>query len=211
MSKDGKSEITFMRGARSFMQGRFETVAREVFDDGWTPEEKDERPLETQVTIERARTILSHNDSPDVGFSTSINPYRGCEHGCIYCVSGDTPVLMADGTTRTDFTQSQYTFTERHYSAEFSVGRKPWTVGRGAPPPTDSAIVDAWKNMVASSGSYDRTDSTYTTHPVVGKDPQANYAGRTLAYRIRGDSLFLTALGSTPSMGIRRIGLVRVE
>src|SRR6202008_491114 len=42
-------------------------------------------PLETQVTIERARTILSHNDSPDVGFSTSINPYRGCEHGCIYC------------------------------------------------------------------------------------------------------------------------------
>ena len=100
MAKDGKSEITFMRGARSFLQGRFETVARETFDDGWTPDEKDERPLETQVTIERARTILSHNDSPDVGFSTSINPYRGCEHGCIYCVSGDTPVLMADGKTR---------------------------------------------------------------------------------------------------------------
>src|SRR6478672_11424593 len=85
MAKDGKSEITFMRGARSFIQGRFETVAREQFDDGWTPEEKDERPLETQVTIERARSILSHNDSPDVGFDTSINPYRGCEHGCIYC------------------------------------------------------------------------------------------------------------------------------
>jgi DNA repair photolyase len=85
MAKDGKSEITFMRGARSFIQGRFETLAREAFDDGWTPDEKDERPLETQVTIERARTILSHNDSPDVGFSTSINPYRGCEHGCIYC------------------------------------------------------------------------------------------------------------------------------
>jgi DNA repair photolyase len=85
MAKDGKSEITFMRGARSFMQGRFETVAREPFDDGWMADEKDERPLETQVTIERARTILSHNDSPDVGFSTSINPYRGCEHGCIYC------------------------------------------------------------------------------------------------------------------------------
>ena len=85
MAKDGKSEITFMRGARSFVQGRFETVAREPFDDGWTPDEKDDRRLETQVTIERARTILSHNDSPDVGFSTSINPYRGCEHGCIYC------------------------------------------------------------------------------------------------------------------------------
>src|ERR671934_944744 len=90
MAKDGKSEITFMRGARSFIQGRFETVAREAFDDGWTPDEKDERPLETQVTIERARTILSHNDSPDVGFSTSINPYRGCEHGCCYCFARNT-------------------------------------------------------------------------------------------------------------------------
>src|SRR5213592_5247306 len=85
MAKDPKSETTYMRGARSFMQGRFETVAREAFDDGWTPEEKDERPLQTQVTIERARSIVSHNDSPDVGFDSSINPYRGCEHGCIYC------------------------------------------------------------------------------------------------------------------------------
>src|SRR3954454_6140978 len=89
-----------MRGARSFIQGRFETVARESFDDGWTPEEKDERPIETQVTIERARSIISHNDSPDVGFDSSINPYRGCEHGCIYCLHGDTLVLMADGTAR---------------------------------------------------------------------------------------------------------------
>src|SRR6267142_1150831 len=100
MAKDGKSEITFMRGARSFMQGRFETVARESFDDGWTPDEKDERPLETQVTIERARSIVSHNDSPDIGFDSSINPYRGCEHGCIYCVQGDTLVLMADGSAK---------------------------------------------------------------------------------------------------------------
>jgi DNA repair photolyase len=67
------------------MQGRFESVAREAFDDGWTPEEPDQRELRTQVTVERARSIVSHNDSPDVGFSQSINPYRGCEHGCIYC------------------------------------------------------------------------------------------------------------------------------
>src|SRR5688500_4015211 len=85
MPKDPKSETTFMRGARSFIAHRFEAVAREVFDDGWTPEEKEERPLPTQVTIERARSIVSHNDSPDVGFDSSINPYRGCEHGCIYC------------------------------------------------------------------------------------------------------------------------------
>src|SRR5689334_23903597 len=85
MAKDGKSEITFMRGARSFIQGRFETVARESFDDGWTPDEPLASELRTQVTVERARTIVSHNDSPDVGFDRSINPYRGCEHGCIYC------------------------------------------------------------------------------------------------------------------------------
>jgi DNA repair photolyase len=67
------------------VQGRFESVAREAFDDGWTPDEADQRELKTMVTIERARSIISHNDSPDVGFSQSINPYRGCEHGCVYC------------------------------------------------------------------------------------------------------------------------------
>jgi len=82
------------------VQGRFESVAREAFDDGWTPDEPDTRELKTSVTIERARSIISRNDSPDIGFSQSINPYRGCEHGCIYCLHGDTPLLMGDGTTR---------------------------------------------------------------------------------------------------------------
>jgi hypothetical protein len=65
------------------VQGRFESAAREAFDDGWTPDEPDTRELKTSVTIERARSIISRNDSPDVGFSQSINPYRGCEHGCM--------------------------------------------------------------------------------------------------------------------------------
>src|SRR5687767_7237423 len=47
-----------------------------------------------------ARSIIAHNDSPDVGFTHSINPYRGCSHGCIYCLSGDTAILMGDGRTR---------------------------------------------------------------------------------------------------------------
>jgi DNA repair photolyase len=80
-----KHETTYLRGARSFAAGRFETLAREPFDDGWTPEEKDAAELQTSVTEERARSIISRNDSPDIGFSQSINPYRGCEHGCIYC------------------------------------------------------------------------------------------------------------------------------
>jgi DNA repair photolyase len=80
-----KDDPLHLRGARSFIQGRFEKAAREPFDDGWTPEEREAVELKTTVTIERARSIVSHNDSPDVGFEQSINPYRGCEHGCIYC------------------------------------------------------------------------------------------------------------------------------
>ena len=74
-----------LRGARSQIQGRFETAARSPFDDGWTQDEQTVAPIQTKVTEERARSIISRNDSPDIPFELSINPYRGCEHGCIYC------------------------------------------------------------------------------------------------------------------------------
>ena len=73
------------RGALSFVPGRYEREAREPVDDGWTREDEPAPPLETRVTEERARSIISRNDSPDIPFEQSINPYRGCEHGCIYC------------------------------------------------------------------------------------------------------------------------------
>jgi len=73
------------RGALSRMQGRFESVAREAFDDGWGAEDEAPAALQTTVTEERARSIIQRNDSPDLPFELSINPYRGCEHGCIYC------------------------------------------------------------------------------------------------------------------------------
>src|SRR3954463_2932752 len=85
MSTDSTKPRLHLRGARSFLQGRFESVAREAFDDGWSPEERPEAELKTEVAIERSRSIVSHNRSPDVGFDRSINPYRGCEPGCIYC------------------------------------------------------------------------------------------------------------------------------
>ncbi len=73
------------RGAASNREGRFESARSEVFEDGWTPDDEPAAPIETHVTLERARSIISRNDSPDVPFDQSINPYRGCEHGCIYC------------------------------------------------------------------------------------------------------------------------------
>lgn len=72
------------RGAASNPEGRFESTRYQAEDDGWHREEDDRRPA-TTVSQEVARSVVSRNDSPDVGFDQAINPYRGCEHGCIYC------------------------------------------------------------------------------------------------------------------------------
>ena len=76
------------RGSHSRLAGRFETTTTEAVDDGWCADEREEFAaprLRTQVQEETARSILSRNTSPDVGFDVSLNPYRGCEHGCSYC------------------------------------------------------------------------------------------------------------------------------
>jgi DNA repair photolyase len=72
------------RGATLNPEGRFESGTPESYDDGWF-DEGEARRLETVVSEERVKSIISRNDSPDVPFSQSLNPYRGCEHGCIYC------------------------------------------------------------------------------------------------------------------------------
>ena len=72
------------RGATINPEGRFETRTHEEYEDGWFQEPPEGR-LETIVTEEQVKSIISRNDSPDVPFSQSINPYRGCEHGCVYC------------------------------------------------------------------------------------------------------------------------------
>ena len=73
------------RGAISNASGRFEPYSRELLEDGWDRPEAEPPPLRTTVTQEASRTIITRNDSPDVGFERSINAYRGCEHGCVYC------------------------------------------------------------------------------------------------------------------------------
>jgi len=86
------------RGAPSNVEGRYESTTREAFDDGWAHEEEAPPPrLETVITRETAKTIIARNDSPDIPFEQSINPYRGCEHGCVYCLEGETPILMGNG------------------------------------------------------------------------------------------------------------------
>ncbi|WP_011580047.1 MULTISPECIES: PA0069 family radical SAM protein [Chelativorans] len=81
------------RGAGINPSGRFEPLTRHVFDDGWeTLEELP--PFRTEVQIEKPRTIITRNTSPDISFDRSINPYRGCEHGCVYCFARPTHSYM---------------------------------------------------------------------------------------------------------------------
>jgi DNA repair photolyase len=80
-----KHKITKGRGATLQIEGRFESVARERVDDGWGTAEEELPPFKTTVTMERAKSVLQKQDSPDLAFDYSMNVYRGCEHGCIYC------------------------------------------------------------------------------------------------------------------------------
>lgn len=81
------------RGAGMNPDGRFEVVQRESFDDGWQSLE-DLEPFRTEVQVEKPRAIITRNESPDIPFDRSINPYRGCEHGCVYCFARPTHSYM---------------------------------------------------------------------------------------------------------------------
>ncbi|WP_412051488.1 PA0069 family radical SAM protein [Hoeflea sp. Naph1] len=81
------------RGAGLNMTGRYELKTREVFDDGWSSLE-DLAPFKTEVQVEKPRTIITRNQSPDLSFDRSINPYRGCEHGCVYCFARPSHAYM---------------------------------------------------------------------------------------------------------------------
>jgi len=84
------------RGAASRLAHRFEKDVRDGFDDGWGTMDDEAQaaleaaPLQTEVRFEDVKSVLSHNDSPDIPFDRSLNPYRGCEHGCIYCFARPT-------------------------------------------------------------------------------------------------------------------------
>jgi DNA repair photolyase len=81
------------RGALSNASGRYEPKARIGFDDGWQSLE-DLPPFATSVTVDATRKIITRNDSPDISFDRSINPYRGCEHGCVYCFARPTHAYL---------------------------------------------------------------------------------------------------------------------
>jgi hypothetical protein len=81
------------RGTLSNASGRYEPLARIAFDDGWRSIEE-LPPFETTVTVDSTRKIITRNESPDISFDRSINPYRGCEHGCVYCYARPTHAYL---------------------------------------------------------------------------------------------------------------------
>src|SRR3954469_23409874 len=81
------------RGTLSNASGRYEPLARIAFDDGWRSLE-DLPPFKTTVTVDSTRKIITRNESPDISFDRSINPYRGCEHGCVYCFARPTHAYL---------------------------------------------------------------------------------------------------------------------
>ena len=121
------------RGAVSNVSGRYESERREAVDDGWSGTDAF-AAFATQVTAEAAKSILSRNDSPDLSFDRSINPYRGCEHGCIYCYARPTHAYLGH-SPGLDFETRLYAKTNaaellvRELSAK---GYAPATIALGA-------------------------------------------------------------------------------
>ncbi|MFQ5995157.1 MAG: PA0069 family radical SAM protein [Acidiferrobacterales bacterium] len=82
------------RGSLSNRAGRYEGLTHEAIDDGWGAVDEATTPLRTTATEDKTRSVITRNDSPDVPFEQSINPYRGCEHGCIYCFARPTHAYL---------------------------------------------------------------------------------------------------------------------
>ena len=88
-----QQKVTRGRGAVSNASGRFDALRREAFDDGWAHHDDEPAPR-TRVQADASRSLLVFNESPDIPFDRSINPYRGCEHGCIYCFARPTHAYL---------------------------------------------------------------------------------------------------------------------
>lgn len=111
------------RGAATYVPGRFEKRHIAVEDDGWyQEEERVSRPI-TEVREERARSIISRNNSPDIAFSQSINPYKGCEHGCVYCFARPSHAYL-DLSPGLDFETKLFAKTNAAELLREELGRK---------------------------------------------------------------------------------------
>ena len=121
------------RGAVSNQTGRFESATTVAFDDGWGSKAS-LAPFRTNVRMETAKSIIAKNDSPDISFDQSINPYRGCEHGCVYCYARPTHCYLGH-SAGLDFETELYVKGNAAALLETELGRRgyvPKTIALGA-------------------------------------------------------------------------------
>jgi DNA repair photolyase len=128
--------------------GRFEALRRDVFDDGWNTLD-DLPPFKTEVQVEKPRTIITRNESPDISFDRSINPYRGCEHGCVYCFARPTHAYMGlsaglDFEARLFAKPDAARMLERELSKE---GYQPRTIAIGTNTDPYQPVEKQWRIM----------------------------------------------------------------
>ncbi len=157
------------RGARSNRAGRFEREHREEFDDGWEGLAALE-PLQREVYLETAKSIISRNDSPDLSFDRSINPYRGCEHGCIYCYARPTHCYLGH-SAGLDFEAKLYAKTNAAELLEQELAHpryEPRTIALGAVTDPYQPIEREYKITRADTRSARAMQSPRRYHHEVG-------------------------------------------
>jgi DNA repair photolyase len=128
--------------------GRYEPIARQAFDDGWNSLE-DLPAFKTEVQVERPRSIITRNESPDISFDRSINPYRGCEHGCVYCFARPTHAYMGlspglDFETKLFAKPDAARLLEKELSKE---GYQPRTIAIGTNTDPYQPVEKTWRIM----------------------------------------------------------------
>lgn len=138
MTSPNRPVVHTGRGAVSNPEGRFESTRSEAVDDGWGSLDEALPPLETLVQPDPARSIISRNKSPDIPFDQSINPYRGCEHGCIYCYARPSHGYLnlspgLDFETRLFYKQDAARLLEEELAAR-SYRCSPITIGANTDP-----------------------------------------------------------------------------
>ena len=164
------------RGAQSNRSGRYETHQHEVFDDGWTD---DDTPasvqVETTITPLRSRTIISRNQSPDIGFERSINPYTGCSHGCSYCYARPSHAYMGlspglDFESRIFFKPDAARLLEQEFSAKKYVCKRIHIGGNTDPYQPDERALKITRGVLEVMQRFNHPFSIITKSVLIARD-----------------------------------------
>ena len=164
------------RGAKSNASGRFEATQVEAFDDGWTDEDVTaSTQIPTTITPLRSRTIISKNQSPDIGFERSINPYNGCSHGCSYCYARPSHAYLGlspglDFESRIFFKPDAARLLEQELSARKYVCKRIHIGGNTDPYQPDERELKITRSVLKVAARFNQPVSVITKSSLITRD-----------------------------------------